>query len=428
MRVLVTGGAGYIGSHTCVELLMAGHDVVVIDNLSNSKPVVFDRMERICGRRPVFYREDVRSREKAAEILSSHDIEAVIHFAGLKAVGESVAQPLRYYENNVTGSLALFGAMMETGVRTLVFSSSATVYGNPHAVPIREDFPLSATNPYGRSKWMVEEMLRDLALADNSWEIALLRYFNPVGAHESGLIGEDPAGIPNNLMPYICQVAVGRRDELWIFGGDYPTSDGTGVRDYIHVVDLADGHIAALDWLRRRKGVHTFNLGTGQGKSVLEVVRAFEAASGQPIPYRITDRRPGDIAQCYAEPSHARQELGWRAQRGIAEMCRDAWNWQVKNPQGYEDPTTMKTPQALETGNLCFVATIPAVVHSFLQGHIGAAAKEWQVKIVSNPDGAELLSGIDAQFIPLQIERKASPWRDLLVSGPTRRIIPSRAL
>lgn len=337
MRVLVTGGAGYIGSHTCLELLMDGHDVVAIDNLSNSNTIVFDRIERICGQRPVFYREDVCNNNKVAEILAAHRIEAVIHFAGLKSVGESVAQPLQYYINNVTGSLALLSAMQETGVSSLVFSSSATVYGNPESFPIHEDFPLSATNPYGRSKLMVEEILRDLIVADDSWHIALLRYFNPVGAHESGLIGEDPAGIPNNLMPYISQVAVGRRTELKIFGGDYPTPDGTGVRDYIHVVDLARGHIAALDWLRQHQGVHTFNLGTGQGKSVLEIVRAFEVASGQHVPYRIVDRRPGDIAQCYADPSHAERELGWKAQRSIADMCRDAWNWQAKNPRGYED-------------------------------------------------------------------------------------------
>lgn len=337
MKILVTGGAGYIGSHTCLELLKAGHDVVVIDNLSNSKPVVFDRIERICGCRPVFYKGDVRDGGKVAEILSEHSIDAVVHFAGLKAVGESVAQPLRYYDNNVTGSLALFSAMMEAGVRTLVFSSSATVYGNPHSVPIHEDFPLSATNPYGRSKLMVEEILRDLMLADDTWHIALLRYFNPVGAHESGLMGEDPAGIPNNLMPYISQVAAGRRKELQIFGGDYPTPDGTGVRDYIHVVDLACGHITALDWLRQHKGAHTFNLGTGQGHSVLEVVRAFEAVTGKHIPYRVVDRRPGDIAHCYADSSRAERELGWKAQRGITEMCKDAWNWQARNPGGYED-------------------------------------------------------------------------------------------
>lgn len=337
MKILVTGGAGYIGSHTCVELLIAGHEVVVIDNLSNSSKIVFDRIEKICNRRPVFYEADVRSRDRMVEILAAHGIEAVIHFAGLKAVGESVEQPLRYYDNNLTGSLALLDAMAEAGVRTLVFSSSATVYGDPHSVPIHEDFPLSATNPYGRSKLMVEEILRDLVRADDTWHIALLRYFNPVGAHESGLIGEDPGGTPNNLMPYVSQVAVGRRSELQIFGGDYSTPDGTGVRDYIHVVDLADGHIAALDWLQRHKGVHTFNLGTGHGTSVLEVVRAFEAASGKPVPYRIVDRRPGDIAQCYADSSRAEKELGWKAKRGITEMCVDAWNWQVKNPGGYED-------------------------------------------------------------------------------------------
>lgn len=336
MRILVTGGTGYVGSHTCVELLKAGHDVVAIDNLSNSSPIVLDRIEKICNRRPAFHEVDVRNRDRVAEILAEYAIEAVIHFAGLKAVGESVVQPLRYYDNNVTGSLVLIDAMAEAGVRSLVFSSSATVYGDPHSVPIHEDFPLSATNPYGRSKLMIEEILRDLSRADDSWHIALLRYFNPVGAHESGLIGEDPGGIPNNLMPYISQVAVGRRPELQIFGGDYPTPDGTGVRDYIHVVDLACGHIAALEWLQRRKGVHTFNLGTGHGTSVLEVVSAFEAASGRSVPYSVVDRRPGDIAQCFADASRAEQEFTWKAQRGIMEMCRDAWNWQVKNPGGYE--------------------------------------------------------------------------------------------
>jgi UDP-glucose 4-epimerase len=336
MRILVTGGAGYIGSHTCVELLKAGHDVVVVDNLANSKPIVFDRIFRICGRQPVFHHEDVRNGEKLRDILAAHHIEAVIHFAGLKAVGESVVQPLRYYDNNVSGSLALFEAMLDTGVQTLVFSSSATVYGDPESVPISEDAPLSATNPYGHSKLMVEQILRDTQLSDPGWNIALLRYFNPVGAHESGLIGEDPAGIPNNLMPYISQVAGGRRAELKVFGGDYPTLDGTGVRDYIHVVDLAAGHIAALDWLRGHSGIHTFNLGTGRGKSVLEVIRAFEAASGRGIPYRIVERRPGDVAQSYADPSRAERQLGWKARRDLAEMCRDAWKWQVNNPRGYE--------------------------------------------------------------------------------------------
>jgi len=337
MNILVTGGAGYIGSHTCVELLTAGHDVVVVDNFSNSKPMVLDRIEQICGRRPLVYAEDMRNSERIAEILSVHAIEAVMHFAGLKAVGESIEQPLRYYDNNMTGSMALFGAMMKTGVRTLVFSSSATVYGNPASVPVREDFPLSATNPYGRSKLMVEEILRDLARVDDSWHIALLRYFNPVGAHASGLIGEDPAGIPSNLMPYLSQVAVGRLAELQIFGGDYPTLDGTGVRDFIHVVDLARGHIAALDWLRQHSRVHTFNLGTGQGKSVLEMVHAFEAVSDRSVPHRIVERRAGDIAQCYADVSCAERELGWKAQHGITEMCRDAWHWQLKNPGGYAD-------------------------------------------------------------------------------------------
>lgn len=337
MNILVTGGAGYIGSHTCVELLAAGHEVVVIDNFSNSKPMVFDRIECICGRRPLVYAEDIRNGARTAEIFAEHAIEAVIHFAGLKAVGESIEQPLRYYDNNVAGSMALFGAMTKTGVRTLVFSSSATVYGNPASVPVREDFPLSATNPYGHSKLMIENILRDLARADTAWRVALLRYFNPVGAHESGLIGEDPAGIPCNLMPFLSQVAVGRLAELQIFGGDYPTPDGTGVRDFIHVVDLARGHIAALDWLCQHSGVHTFNLGTGRGKSVLEMVRAFEAVSGRPLPHRIVGRRAGDVAQCYADVSRAECELGWKTQYGIEEMCRDAWNWQVKNPGGFAE-------------------------------------------------------------------------------------------
>lgn len=326
--ILVTGGAGYIGSHTCVELLVAGHEPVIVDNLSNSKTTVVDRMARIVGRRPVFHQADVRDRAALRAIFAAQRIDAVIHFAGLKAVGESVAQPLRYYDNNVAGSVALCEVMAEFGVKTLVFSSSATVYGDPHAVPIREEFPLSATNPYGRSKLMVEEVLRDLSRAEEDWTIALLRYFNPVGAHASGLIGEDPNGIPNNLMPFIAQVAVGQRPALSVFGNDYATPDGTGVRDYIHVVDLALGHLAALNALKRRPGMLTVNLGTGRGYSVLEVVRAFERASGRTVPYRVAPRRPGDVAQCYADPSLALSMLGWQAQRGIEEMCRDVWRWQ----------------------------------------------------------------------------------------------------
>lgn len=336
MNLLVTGGAGYIGSHTCLELLMAGHNVVVIDNFSNSKPIVFDRIESICGRRPIVYKADICDIETLSGILTSEKIESVIHFAGLKAVSESVEQPLRYYINNVQGSLTLFHAMQTAGVRSLVFSSSATVYGNPHYVPVSEDSTLSATNPYGRSKLMIEEILRDLAASDASWRIAILRYFNPVGAHESGLIGEDPKGIPNNLMPYISQVAVGLRKELQIFGGDYSTQDGTGVRDFIHVTDLARGHIAALDWLSRQSGLRTFNLGTGQGKSVLEVVYAFESASGKTIPYRIVERRVGDVAECYADTTRAEHELDWKAKLSIEAMCRDSWNWQLRNPNGYE--------------------------------------------------------------------------------------------
>jgi len=326
--ILVTGGAGYIGSHTCVELLAAGHDLVIVDNFSNSKPAVLDRIARIAGRKPAFVEADVRDRAALRRAFAGRQIAAVIHFAGLKAVGESVAQPLRYYDNNVAGSVALCEVMLEHEVRSLVFSSSATVYGDPHSVPIREDFPLSATNPYGRSKLMVEDILRDAAHADAGWRIALLRYFNPVGAHASGLIGEDPNGIPNNLMPFIAQVAVGQRPELAVFGNDYPTPDGTGVRDYIHVVDLARGHLAALNALTREPGLFTVNLGTGRGYSVLEMVAAFAAASGRRVPYRIAGRRPGDVAQCYADPALATRLLGWRAERGIAEMCADTWRWQ----------------------------------------------------------------------------------------------------
>ncbi len=326
--ILVTGGAGYIGSHTVVELLATGHDVLVVDNHSNSKSSVLERIARITGRAPHFVEADIRDRAAMRGLFASHDIAAVIHFAGLKAVGESVAQPLRYYDNNVIGSLVLFESMAEAGVRTLVFSSSATVYGDPHAVPIREDFPLSATNPYGRSKLMVEEVLQDLAKSDPAWRIALLRYFHPVGAHVSGMIGEDPAGIPNNLVPYVAQVAAGKLERLSVYGDDYPTPDGTGVRDYIHVVDLARGHLAALEALPRTDKPLVVNLGTGRGYSVLEMVRAFETASGKTIPYRIVARRPGDVAQCYADPAYAKETLGWSAQLGIDEMCRDTWRWQ----------------------------------------------------------------------------------------------------
>jgi UDP-glucose 4-epimerase len=325
---LVTGGTGYIGSHTVVELMAAGHEVVVIDNLSNSKPSVLDRVQRIVGRPPRFERIDVRDRPALRRLLASHQFDAVIHFAGLKAVGESVEKPLEYYDNNVSGSTALVECMIEAGVKTIVFSSSATVYGEPAAMPIREDFPLSATNPYGRTKLMIEEILSDTARTDSGWRVALLRYFNPVGAHASGLIGEDPNGIPNNLMPYIAQVAIGKLKELPVYGNDYPTPDGTGVRDYIHVVDLAHGHLAALDALRLRPGVLTVNLGTGRGYSVLEMVKAFEMATGRSVPYRFKPRREGDVAQCYADPSLAREKLGWKAQLGLEEMCADTWRWQ----------------------------------------------------------------------------------------------------
>ena len=328
MKILVTGGLGYIGSHTCVELIKAGHQPVALDNLSNAKLSVKDRVEQIAGQSLPFIEADIRDRAAIEAAFASDKFDAVVHFAGLKAVGESVSQPLRYYDNNVTGSIVLFESMAKAGVKSLVFSSSATVYGDPATVPIREDFPLSATNPYGRSKLHIEEMLRDLYKSDPSWRIALLRYFNPVGAHESGLIGESPNGIPNNLMPYITQVAVGQRASLSVFGGDYPTPDGTGVRDYIHVVDLADGHVKTLDKLATGSGLLTYNLGTGRGNSVLEMVRAFEEASGRKVPYQIVDRRPGDIAACYADPAVAEGELGWKATRGVAQMCADSWRWQ----------------------------------------------------------------------------------------------------
>ena len=326
--ILVTGGTGYIGSHTVVELLQGGHEVLVFDNLSNSKRSVLDRIEQIAGKRPAFVAGDIRDRAALRELFKQYRISAVVHFAGLKAVGESVAQPLRYYDNNFCGSVALFETMAEAGVKQLVFSSSATVYGDPTSVPIREDAPLSATNPYGRSKLMIEDMLRDIQCADPTWHIALLRYFNPVGAHASGIIGEDPNGLPNNLLPFVAQVAVGKLKELSVFGSDYPTPDGTGVRDYIHVVDLARGHLAALNAIAQAPGLITTNLGTGRGYSVLEMVRAFEQASGRKVAYKQVDRRPGDIATCYADPAHARQTLGWQAEFGVDAMCRDAWRWQ----------------------------------------------------------------------------------------------------
>jgi UDP-glucose 4-epimerase len=335
MRVLVTGGAGYIGSHTCVELLAAGHELVVVDNLSNSKEESVRRVREIAGRDFPFVKADLRDRAALDAIFRDRPIEAVIHFAGLKAVGESVEKPLEYYDNNLGGTLTLCQAMAAAGVKSIVFSSSATVYGDPASVPIREQFPLSATNPYGRSKLFIEEILRDLQVSDPAWRCILLRYFNPVGAHPSGRIGEDPNGIPNNLMPFVAQVAIGKRPRLRVFGNDYPTPDGTGVRDYIHVVDLARGHLAALNRLHEHPGTLVYNLGTGRGYSVLEMVAAFERASGRPIPYEIVARRPGDIATCYADPAKARDELGWQAEFDIDAMVSDAWCWQSENPNGF---------------------------------------------------------------------------------------------
>lgn len=335
MTILVMGGAGYIGSHTCVALLQAGYDVLVLDNFCNSKAESLRRVEAITGKAVPLVQADVRDRDALREVFRTHAIGGVIHFAGLKAVGESVEKPLTYYDNNVSGSVVLAGVMAEFGVQVLVFSSSATVYGDPSCLPIREDSPLRPTNPYGHSKLMVEQIYTDLANSDPAWRIALLRYFNPVGAHSSGTMGEDPNGIPNNLMPYISQVAVGRREQLTVFGDDYPTPDGTGVRDYIHVMDLAEGHVQALAWLQNQAGAHVFNLGTGHGYSVLEMVKAFELASGCPVPYRISPRRAGDVAQVYADPGKAEYELGWKAGRDIDVMCQDAWIWQRQNPQGY---------------------------------------------------------------------------------------------
>ncbi len=336
MRVLITGGAGYIGSHTAVALLEAGYEPILYDNFSNSHREVSQRIEQISGKRIELVEGDVRDRITLAQVLSSFHCDAVIHLAGKKAVSESVRRPIEYYDHNVTGTIRLLEAMHDVGVKTLVFSSSATVYGKPQRLPLTESHPLSANSPYGRTKIIVEEMLQDVFLAETDWKIAILRYFNPVGAHESGLIGEDPSGIPNNLMPYITQVAIGRLPYLQIFGGDYPTPDGTGVRDYIHVMDLAEGHLAALSAITKPQ-CEVYNLGTGRGTTVLEIVRMFEKVSGREIPYRITSRRPGDVAACWADPSKANQQLGWRARRNLEAMCRDSWNWQSKNPMGYKE-------------------------------------------------------------------------------------------
>lgn len=335
MRILVTGGAGYIGSHTCVELLDANHEVMVIDNLCNSYRESLNRVKQITGKDVLFIQGDIRDATLLGNTFQQHTIDAVIHFAGLKAVGESTEIPLDYYQNNIAGTLTLLEAMKSARVKTLVFSSSATVYGDPESLPIREEFPLSASNPYGRSKLIIEEILRDLYASDGEWNISILRYFNPAGAHQSGLIGEDPNGVPNNLMPYIAQVAARRLEQLSVFGNDYPTADGTGVRDYIHVVDLAKGHLAALGKLAEKPGLITHNLGTGQGYSVLEMVNAFARASGVSVPYQIVGRRPGDIAACYADPSLAEKELGWSANLGLEAMCEDAWRWQSANPNGF---------------------------------------------------------------------------------------------
>jgi UDP-glucose 4-epimerase len=337
MNILLTGGAGFIGSHTYVALVEAGYTPVILDNFANSHPRVLERLERITGKPVICQEGDVADKSLVRSLLERHRIEGVVHFAADKAVGESVAEPLKYYRNNICGAVALMEAMKEAGWPVFVFSSSATVYGDPVSVPIREDFATGFTNPYGHTKLVCEQMLGAVTAANPQWKVAILRYFNPVGAHPSGLIGEDPSGIPNNLMPYITQVALGVRPELQVFGSDYPTPDGTGVRDYIHVMDLAEGHVAALDALLKKDRGFTVNLGTGQGYSVLDVVKAFEKASGRRVPYKLVPRRPGDVAQCYADPSLAREVLGWQARRGLPEMCADAWRWQDQNPRGYRD-------------------------------------------------------------------------------------------
>ena len=338
MNILVTGGAGYIGSHTCVELLNAGYGVVVVDNLCNSNPKSLERVEELTGRKITFYRGDVRDKALMDKIFAENEIAAVIHFAGLKAVGESVAQPWRYYDNNLNSTLVLTKAMEEAGVKNIIFSSSATVYSGDNEMPLREGSRTGGcTNPYGWTKYMTEQILSGMCTADSSWSVALLRYFNPIGAHESGRIGEDPRGIPNNLMPFITQVAVGRREFLSVYGNDYPTPDGTGVRDYIHVVDLAKGHVAAVRYVTEHTGCEVFNLGTGVGYSVLEMVKTFERANNLTLPYKIVDRRPGDLPTCYADPSKSAEILGWRAEKNLEDMCRDSWRWQSRNPMGYAD-------------------------------------------------------------------------------------------
>ncbi|EKO3468893.1 UDP-glucose 4-epimerase GalE [Vibrio fluvialis] len=337
MDVLITGGMGYIGSHTCVQMIAAGMTPIMVDNLCNAKAEVLNRIEALTGVRPAFYQGDIRDEAFLDSVFAKHDVQAVIHFAGLKAVGESVSKPIEYYDNNVNGTLVLVRSMRNAGVKSLVFSSSATVYGDPQTVPITETSPTGATtNPYGRSKYMVEQCLADLVIAEPEWSITLLRYFNPVGAHPSGTMGEDPQGIPNNLMPFIAQVAVGRREKLAVFGNDYATPDGTGIRDYIHVMDLADGHIAALQAVGTQAGLHIYNLGTGKGSSVLDMVNAFSQACGKAVPYEICPRRPGDIAECWASTEKAQRELGWQAKLSLADMTADTWRWQSNNPQGYD--------------------------------------------------------------------------------------------
>ena len=338
MAILVTGGAGFIGSHTCVELLEAGYEVVVVDNLYNASRKSMDRIEQITGKKPIFYEADILDREALNKIFEKEQIDSVIHFAGLKAVGESVAKPIEYYYNNIAGTLVLCDVMRNHNVKNIVFSSSATVYGDPAFIPITEECPKGKiTNPYGQTKGMLEQVLEDIHVSDPEWNVILLRYFNPIGAHKSGLIGEDPKGIPNNLVPYVAQVAIGKLECLGVFGDDYDTPDGTGVRDYIHVVDLAKGHVAAIKKKEKKKGVLIYNLGTGKGYSVLDVVHAFEKACGKKIPYAVKPRRPGDIATCYADPAKAKAELGWEAENGIEEMCADSWRWQSMNPNGYEE-------------------------------------------------------------------------------------------